>query len=53
MLSLLGSQLAVNAAATLAKKSFEFGIVQSLKGVSDVIRERFSNNRALLALQAG
>lgn len=52
MLAILSSQLAFNAASTLAKKSFEFGIVQSLKGVTDVIKQRFSNNQVLLDLQS-
>ena len=51
MLSLLGSQLAVSAASTLARKTFEFSITTSLKGLTDALRERFSNNLQIQALQ--
>lgn len=52
MLGLLSSQLAFSAATTLAKKTFEFSITSSLKGLSDVIRERFSHSQVLQETQA-
>jgi hypothetical protein len=52
-MAFLASQLAVAAATTLAKKTFEFSIVQSLNGLSDVIRKRFSTSRALQDAQVG
>ncbi|PSC69926.1 1 domain-containing [Micractinium conductrix] len=51
MLGILSSQLAFSAATTLAKKTFEFSITSSLKGLSDVIRERFSNSAVLQETQ--
>ncbi|KAL4428513.1 hypothetical protein ABPG75_002602 [Micractinium tetrahymenae] len=52
MLGLLSSQLAFSAATTLAKKTFEFSITSSLKGLSDVIHERFSHSQVLQDTQA-
>ncbi|KAI7841085.1 hypothetical protein COHA_005312 [Chlorella ohadii] len=47
MFAILSSQLAFSAASTLAKKSFEFGITSSLRGLSDVIKDRFQHSKAL------
>lgn len=52
MLAILSSQVAFTAATTLAKKSFEFGITTSLRGLSDVIKERFQHSKALQETQA-
>lgn len=51
-MAFLYSQLAMAAATTLAKKTFEFSITSSLKGLSDVIKERFSTSKALQETQA-
>ncbi|PRW44576.1 1 domain-containing [Chlorella sorokiniana] len=51
MFAILSSQLAFSAASTLAKKSFEFGITSSLRGLSDVIKDRFQHSKALQETQ--
>eukprot|EP00887_Chlorella_sp_A99_P001669 scaffold8.g1669.t1 len=50
-LALLGSQLALSAAATVVKKAYEQSVAAALRQLGGTISERFQGNKELLALK--